>query len=76
MIRRIIVMFVQRYLWGKLRGGTLKSKVMTVASIGSAVMVLGSLFAMFSFDMTFVQGAGWTWGYLEQSSYSLMHLFF
>ncbi len=60
MIRRLILLFIQRFLWKKLLKGSFKSKIWTVIIILLLVVLGGALFAMFNFNMSFVQGIWWT----------------
>ncbi len=62
MIRKLVLLFVQRYLWKKLIKGSLKSKIWSVVSIFFVVVLGGALFASFNFNMSFVQGISWSWG--------------
>lgn len=65
MMRKIVLLFVQRFLWKKLMGGSFKSKIVSLISIFFVAFLGGSLFAMFTLKMNFIQSAWWTWGYIE-----------
>lgn len=76
MIRRAIFFIAQKYLWSKLLKGSFKSKIMSLFSIGFVAILGGSLFAMFTQNMSFIQGAWWSWGYIEGSLGSMIRMFF
>ncbi len=75
MIQRAIFLFVQRYLWKKLLRGSIRSKLYTLLSIVIATVLAGATFASMSLNMTFIQGAWWTWAHIENSLGSLARLF-
>ena len=76
MIQRAIFLFVQRYLWKKLLRGSIKAKIFAIFSIVGSLVLAGAVFASISFNMTFIQGAWWTWGYIEDGFGLLMRQFF
>ena len=72
MIRRLVLLFVQRFLWKKLFKGSVKSKIWSVVSILFFVVVGGALFASFSFNMSFLEGVSWTWSLITGFSLQLL----
>lgn len=76
MIRRAIFFMVQKYLWSKLLNGSFKSKIMSLLSIGFFTIFGGTAFAMLTLNMSFIQGAWWTWGHIEGSLGSMIRMFF
>jgi hypothetical protein len=75
MIRRAIFLFVQRYLWKKLLRGSFKAKIFAVFSIVGSLVLGGAIFASFYLNMTFIQGAWWSWGHIEDGFGSLIRMF-
>ncbi len=67
MIYRAVMLILQRFIWSKLRGN-IRSKLSWIAGALGVAILVAALFAMFSLDMTFMQGISWAWGYISGSA--------
>ena len=67
MLYRAVVLILQRFIWSKIRGN-IRSKLSWIVGVLGAGILIAALFAMFSLDMTFMQGVIWAWGYISSSA--------
>ncbi len=72
MVRRLIILFVQRFLWKKLVKGSIKSKILTVGGFLLVAVLGGALFATVNYNMSFVQGMSWAGGLVTNGLGSLV----
>ncbi len=63
MIYKAILLFLQKFLWSKIKGG-IRSKLLLIVIVFGAALLSGALFASFFLDMTFEQSIRFTWAYL------------
>ncbi len=62
MIYKAILLFVQKFLWSKIKGG-IRSKLLLIVMVLGVALLSGALFASFFLDMTFEQGIRFAWAY-------------
>lgn len=63
MIYKAILLFLQKFLWSKIKGG-IRSKLLLIVMVFGTALLSGALFASFFLNMTFEQGIRFTWAYL------------
>ncbi len=62
MIYKVILLFVQKFLWSKIKGG-IRSKLLMIVMVLGAALLSGAFFTSLILDITFEQGIRFVWAY-------------